>query len=44
MIDEIDSICTARSSANGASGSDKEVTRAMLTLLTELDGVKTNKK
>ena len=43
MIDEIDSICTARSSANGASGSDKEVTRAMLTLLTELDGVKTNK-
>lgn len=36
MIDEIDSICGKRS-GNGAS-SDREIGRAMLALLTELDG------
>lgn len=38
MIDEVDSICGKRSGSG--SSSDREISRAMLALLTELDGFK----
>lgn len=40
LIDEVDSICGARTGSSHSS--DREVARAMLALLTELDGFQAN--